>query len=238
MTFKTGNLVFIKDRNAVDVMGDSRYWLDVENATRTIYGYQPDEGAVGVVVQDYDPNTGFVGVRMNYSLVVIVVGAHGLSLISESAPPQPSYQVGDFITVEDTDELYTTYQSWLTNPDHRALYAQFNHPPHGVRVGEVVQVSSHSDIDGNTLLGVRIAGKIYIIGAPGVKLVVGSIPAPKENAEVTDLQILHAALSIVLDDRCTSLTALLEMIYEADVNPSLTDITKMIQQAREGMAGK
>lgn len=237
MTFKTGNLVFIKDRNVVDVMLDEHDWLDMEHGTRTIYGYRPENGAVGVVVQDYDHNTGFVGVQMNYSMVVVVAGVHGLSLISEVAPPQPSYEVGDLVTIEDTGELYTTYHSWLTSVDHRALYDQFNHPPHDVRVGEVVQVNQHSYGSGHILLGVRIAGKIYIIGAPGVKLVASGI-TPVPIPEVTDLQILQAALAIVLDDRCTSLSDLREAIYHSDVNPSLSDITRMIQQVREGMAGK
>lgn len=237
MTFKTGNLVFIKDRNAVDVMENN--WLDVDHRRRTIYGFQPANGAVGVVVQDYDNNTGYVGVRMNYSMVVVVVGAHGLKLISEVAPPQPNYEVGDLVSIVDTGEMYTTYKSWLVNLDHRNLYDQYNHAPYGEVVGEVVQVKQHSECDGNILLGVRIAGKIYIIGAPGVKLVSISTGSPKEPIpEVTDLQILHAAITVMLDDRCTSLSDLREMIHESGVNPSLSDITRMIQQVREGMAGK
>lgn len=237
MTFKTGNLVYIKDRNAVDVMLDEHDWLDMEHGTRTIYGYRPENGAVGVVVQDYDHHTGFVGVRMNYSMVVVVAGAHALSLISEVAPEQPSYNVGDFVTIVDTGELYTTYQSWLKSPEYRELYDIYNHPSPDVLVGEVVQVNQHSYGSCQILLGVRIAGKVYIIGAPGVKLVTSTItPAP--IPEVTDLQILHAAITIMLDDRSTSLSDLREMIHDYDVNPSLTDIAKMIQQVREGMAGK
>lgn len=228
MTFKKGNLVFIHDRNAVDVMLEENDWLDAEFGSCTIYGHRPDEGAMGVVVQDYDNATGFVGVRMNYSLVVIIIGAHGLTLISEIAPPQPEYKVGDLVTITDTGELYTTYQSWLKNPSDRTLYDQYNHPA-GAVVGTVIQVAPHSDGDGNILLGIRISNKVYIVGAPGVKLVSYSTPAPRE---ISDAQILKAVMALVLDeDRRTIMVDVLDYIQHSET-PTLEDIGKQINAVR------
>lgn len=234
MTYNIGDMVMITNNG--ETFSTMKSWLSPD--FRGIYGAgAPNKGAIGKVVQ-----VGFhasdkvgeyygqlLGVEINDQIFIIThkgVKRHSVHIKGSH------FTVGDEVRIIDLGKTYTTYKSWIVDKRIRTLYDK-NHQPSNNEVGTIFQVAQHEEHKHfGMLIGVLVKERAYIIGWEGVEstqpTVIVTEPKP---SPLSDAQILHAALAMILDeDRRTLMPVALD--YFTTDNPSLESIGVQINAMR------
>ena len=234
MTYKIDDTVIITNNG--ETFSTMKSWLRPD--LRDSYGDgAPSKGAIGKVVQvgfhvedaEGEYYGQILGVEINGRVFIIThkgVKRHSVYIKGSH------FTVGDEVRIIDLGKMYTTYKSWIVDKHIRVLYDK-NRQPSFNEVGTIFQVSQHEEHKHfGMLIGVLVKERAYIIGWEGVEstqpTVIVTEPKP---SPLSDAQILHAALAMILDeDRRTLMPVVLD--YFTTDNPSLESIGVQINAMR------